>query len=174
MVLFGLIADRIGLHALVGGFAWGLVLPEERAFRQEVASKVRDLALILLLPIFFAMAGFSTDLKLLTPGVLPILALVLLVAVAGKFLAAVPARAFGRTWAEVGILGALFNTRGLLVLVAGMIGLQLEIVSVLTFTIIVIVALVTNLMTLPILNWVTQLRAPSGPLPPVAEDPARA
>ena len=91
-----------------------------------------------------------------------------------KFLAAVPARAFGLTWAEVGILGALFNTRGLLVLVAGMIGLQLEIVSVLTFTIIVIVALVTNLMTLPILNWVTQLRAPSGPLPPVAEDPARA
>jgi len=50
----------------------------------------------------------------------------------------------------------------------------MNIITNLTFTIIVVVALVTNLMTLPILNWVTQLRAPSGPLPPVAEDPARA
>lgn len=37
-------------------------------------------------------------------------------------------------------------------LVAGLIGLQLEIITTLTFTIIVIVALVTNLITLPLLN----------------------
>jgi hypothetical protein len=44
------------------------------------------------------------------------------------------------------------NTRGLLVLVAGLIGLELQIITALTFTIIVIVALVTNLMTLPLLR----------------------
>ena len=38
-------------------------------------------------------------------------------------------------------------------LVAGLIGTQLNIISTLTFTIIVVVALVTNLMTLPLLNW---------------------
>ena len=37
-------------------------------------------------------------------------------------------------------------------LVAGLIGLSLEIITTMTFTIIVIVALVTNLMTLPLLN----------------------
>jgi hypothetical protein len=34
----------------------------------------------------------------------------------------------------------------------GLIGLQLEIITTLTFTVIVIVAIVTNLMTLPLLN----------------------
>ena len=152
MVLYGLLADRIGINALVGGFAWGLILPSTPLLRQAIAAKVRDIAMIFFLPIFFAMAGFSTDLKLITVETLPVTALVLLAAIAGKFLAALPARAFGLSWGETAVLGALFNSRGLLVLVAGLIGLQLEIITRLTFTIIVVVALVTNLMTLPLLN----------------------
>ena len=67
-------------------------------------------------------------------------------------------------WLVCGILGALFNTRGLLVLVAGLIGLQFKIITNLTFTIIVIVALVTNLMTVPLLDWISarqELKTPS-------------
>ena len=162
MLLYGLIADRIGINALVGGFVWGLILPTSRMFRQIVSAKVRDIAMIFFLPIFFAMAGFSTDLKLLTVETFPIVILVLLVAIGGKFVAALPARAFNLSWNETMILGTLFNTRGLLVLVAGLIGLQLNIITILTFTIIVIVALVTNLMTLPLLRvYSNQQRAPS-------------
>jgi Kef-type K+ transport system membrane component KefB len=162
MLLYGLIADRIGVNALVGGFVWGLILPTIPMFRAIVAAKVRDIAMILFLPVFFAMAGFSTDLKLLTVETLPIIALVLLVAIGGKFVAALPARAFNLTWNETLILGTLFNTRGLLVLVAGLVGLQLDIITRLTFTIIVIVALVTNLMTLPLLRVCSnQQRVPS-------------
>jgi Kef-type K+ transport system membrane component KefB len=73
-------------------------------------------------------------------------------AILGKFLAALPAKAYGMNWHETGVLAALFNTRGLLVLVAGLIGLQFEMITTLTFTIIVVVALVTNLMTVPLLN----------------------
>jgi Kef-type K+ transport system membrane component KefB len=152
MVLYGLIADRIGINALVGGFVWGLILPNNRLLRQSIASKVRDVAMIFFLPIFFAMAGFSADLKLLSAETIPVIVLVLLAAIGGKFMAAVPGRAFGLTWNEVGVLGALFNTRGLLVLVVGLIGLQLDIITNLTFTITVVVALVTNLMTVPLLN----------------------
>jgi Kef-type K+ transport system membrane component KefB len=152
MVLYGLIAHQLGINALVGGFIWGIILPQDRALRQALGAKVRDLAMILFLPIFFAMAGFSADLKLITPQVLPALLLVLLGAIACKFLAVVPAKAFGLSWRETAMLGVLFNTRGLLVLVAGLIGLQLNIITGLTFTIIVVVALVTNLMTLPLLN----------------------
>ena len=74
------------------------------------------------------------------------------------------------SWRETGILAALFNTRGLLVLVAGLIGLQLGIINTLTMTIIAVVALVTNLMTLPLLN---AFGMPSGP-PAVAPAPAAA
>jgi len=122
--------------------------------------------MIFFLPIFFAMAGFSTDLKLLTAETLPITALVLLAAIGGKFIAAAPAKMFGLSWNEVGILGALVNARGLLVLVAGLIGIQLEIITTLTFTIIVVVALVTNLMTLPLLNLFS--RPPPQAAPAVA------
>ncbi len=152
MILFGLIAHVIGINALVGGFVWGLILPDSPPFRQALAAKVRDVAMILLLPVFFALAGFSTDLKLLTLGTLPALFFLLLGAIGGKFIGALPARAFGLSWNETLTLGALFNTRGLLVLVAGLIGLDLGIITRLTFTLIVIVALVTNLMTLPLLN----------------------
>jgi Kef-type K+ transport system membrane component KefB len=152
MVLYGLIADRIGINALVGGFAWGLILPQDRALRLSISAKVKDIAMILFLPVFFALAGFSTDLKLLKPETFGVVALVLAAAIASKFLSAMPAKAFGLEWREVGILGSLLNARGLLVLVVGLIGVTLEIITVATFTIIVVVALVTNLMTLPLLN----------------------
>jgi Kef-type K+ transport system membrane component KefB len=152
MVLYGLVAHLIGINALVGGFAWGFLLPDDRALRQAVAERVRDVAMILLLPVFFAMAGFSADLKLITLEVLPATGLVLLAAIGGKFLAALPARLTGLSWRETAVLGALFNTRGLLVLVVGLIGLQMHIITNLTFTITVVVALVTNLMTLPLLR----------------------
>jgi Kef-type K+ transport system membrane component KefB len=152
MVLFGLVAHQLNINALVGGFLWGMIVPASRSFRASIAEKVRDVAMVFLLPIFFAIAGFSTDLKLLTLATLPVIGVVLLAAIGGKFAAALPARAFGLTWRETGVIGALMNTRGLLVLVAGLIGLELQIITALTFTIIVIVALVTNLMTLPLLR----------------------
>lgn len=158
MVLYGLIAHIIGINALVGGFAWGMILPTNPALRKAIAVKVGDIAMIFFLPIFFAMAGFSTDLKLLRGETLPVIVVLLLAAIGGKFIAVAPAKMFGLSWKEVGILGALFNTRGLLVLVVGLIGLQMKIITTLTFTIIVVVALVTNLMTLPLLNLLSRRR----------------
>jgi Kef-type K+ transport system membrane component KefB len=152
MMLFGLIAHLLGINALVGGFLWGMVFPDDRQLRSAMAAKFRDVAMVFLLPVFFALAGFASDLKLLTPDTLGAVLLMLLGAIGGKFLAAVPGRAFGLSWNEVGTLGTLFNTRGLLVLVVGLIGLDLNIITSLTFTITVVVALVTNLMTLPLLN----------------------
>jgi Kef-type K+ transport system membrane component KefB len=153
MVLWGLIADRIGINALVGGFIWGALLPTDLAFRQAVAAKIHDIAMILLLPIFFALAGFSTDLKLIKVETIPVVLLVLAAAIAGKFLAAVPAKSMGLSWPQTGIIGSLMNARGLLVLVAGLIGLNFGIINTTTFTIIVVVALVTNIMTLPLLEY---------------------
>jgi Kef-type K+ transport system membrane component KefB len=164
MLVYGLIAHLIGINALVGGFAWGMILPADADLRKTLTSKVRDLAMVHFLPVFFAMSGFAADLKLLTPQTLPVVGLVLLGAVGGKFLAVMPARAFGMSWGQVGTLGALFNTRGLLVLVVGLIGLQHTIITNLTFTILVVVALVTNLMTLPLLNLFAQRPAQVAPM----------
>lgn len=152
MVIYGMISHLLQIHAMVGGFVWGVILPISLELRKEIAAKIRDLGMILFLPIFFAMSGFQTDLKQLTLSTIPAIGLMLAGAVAGKYIPALIGRNFGLSWSEVGKLGALLNTRGLLVLVAGLIGLQLQIITPITFTIFVIVALVTNLMTLPLLN----------------------
>ena len=72
--------------------SWGLILPNDRALRLSISAKVKDVAMIMFLPVFFALAGFSADLKLLTPATFGVVALVLAAAIVGKFLAAVPAR----------------------------------------------------------------------------------
>jgi Kef-type K+ transport system membrane component KefB len=156
MALYALLAHLLGIHALTGGFIWGFLLPDDAALRKDVASRVRDLALIFFLPVFFAQAGFATDLTLLRLDTLPVLLVFLGAAVLGKFASAVPAGWFGLKWSQVLSLGALFNTRGLLVLVVGLLGLEYQIITSLTFTLIVVTALVTNLMTLPVLNAVSQ------------------
>jgi Kef-type K+ transport system membrane component KefB len=164
MIAWGLFAQMVGINALVGGFLWGLTLPRDLPVRLTVSSKIRDVGMIFLLPVFFATAGFSTDLKLITMKLVPVLVVFLVAAIGVKFVAAIPAKSFGMSWNQVGILGALFNTRGLLVLVAGLIGIQLEIITPATFTIIVVVALVTNLMTLPLLRSF-YAREPKGKAP---------
>src|SRR5439155_14992747 len=95
MVLWGLLGDRVGINALVGGFIFGVIMPQDHAVRQALAVKVRDVAMIFLLPIFFAFAGFSTDLKLIHASTLGPLFIVLLAAIVGKFLAAVPGKGLG-------------------------------------------------------------------------------
>jgi Kef-type K+ transport system membrane component KefB len=153
LLLFAFIADRVGIHALVGGFLWGLIMPASFELRKTISARIADVALIFFLPVFFAVSGFATDLKTLWGGPLPAAALILLAAVGGKFLAAIPAKAMGLSWTDVGRLGALFNTRGLLILVVGLIGLQAGIFTELTFTILALVALLTNMMTLPLLDF---------------------
>lgn len=152
LILFGVLTQWLGLTTLVGGFVWGVIFPLNAKLRKGVADRVRDVALVVLLPLFFAVSGYSTDLKLLTVSSIPGILWMLAGAVGGKFLAAAFGKFLGLSWKEVGILGALLNTRGLLVLVVGLIGLQLDIITPIMFTIFVIVALVTNLMTLPLLN----------------------
>jgi Kef-type K+ transport system membrane component KefB len=78
---------------------------------------------------------------------------VLATAVVGKGGAsAVAARAMGLEWRAAGALGALLNTRGLIELIILNIGLEAGILSPLAFSILVVMALVTTVMTSPLLS----------------------
>lgn len=80
-------------------------------------------------------------------------ALVLGVAIAGKFSgAALSARATGLPWREAASLGVLVNTRGLIELVVLNVGLEAGIISPTLFTMLVLMAIVTTLMTMPLLS----------------------
>jgi len=151
--------EIIGIHALFGAFMAGVIMPANINFRNIFIDKVEDVALVLLLPLFFVFTGLRTQIGLLNePGLWQLCALVILVAVVGKFVgSAVAARFVGQSWHSSLTIGALMNTRGLMELVALNIGYDLGVLSPEMFAILVLMALVTTFMTGPALDLINRL-----------------
>ncbi|HMJ14420.1 MAG TPA: cation:proton antiporter [Polyangiaceae bacterium] len=148
--------EIIGIHALFGAFILGAVIPKEQGFAGELAGKLEDVVVVLLLPLFFAYSGLRTQIGLLdSPGAWGLCALIILVACTGKFGGSViAARLTGMPWREASALGILMNTRGLMELIVLNIGLDLGVISPMLFTMMVLMALVTTFMTTPLLEWI--------------------
>ncbi|MDY7229781.1 cation:proton antiporter [Hyalangium rubrum] len=148
--------ELIGIHALFGAFMLGAVIPKEGGLAQALAEKLEDVAVVLLLPVFFAYSGLRTQLGLLnSPEAWTICGLIIVLACLGKFGgSAVAARLTGLRWREAGAVGILMNTRGLMELIVLNLGLDLGVISPTLFTMMVIMALVTTFMTTPLLKWI--------------------
>ncbi|NWF58707.1 MAG: cation:proton antiporter [Fischerella sp.] len=155
VVASALITEFIGIHLIFGAFLLGAIMPKNAGLVRELAIKTEDFVLIFLLPVFFAYSGLRTQIGLLnSPQVWLLCALVLAVAIAGKYVGTyVAARVSGIEKREASALGWLMNTRGLTELIVLNIGLELGVISPLLFTMLVIMALVTTFMTSPLLEW---------------------
>ena len=118
--------------------------------------KTQDLVVVLLLPIFFALTGLKTRIGLLNGAEMwAYCGLVLLVAFAGKLGGVtIAGRLSGLSWREAGALGSLMNARGLVELVILNVGLEIGVISEALFTMMVVMALVTTLVTTPLLEWI--------------------
>jgi Kef-type K+ transport system membrane component KefB/nucleotide-binding universal stress UspA family protein len=152
--------EWLGIHALFGAFAMGAIMPKDPGFTHDITSKLEDITVVFLLPLFFAFTGLRTSIGLVTePEMLFYAGLILLVAVAGKFGGStLAARATGMPWRESAALGVLMNTRGLMELVILTIGLDLGVISPTLFAMMVVMALITTFMTTPLLELVYQAR----------------
>ncbi|NMH24972.1 cation:proton antiporter [Flavobacterium solisilvae] len=151
--------EVIGIHALFGAFMAGAIMPESAKFRNIFIEKVEDVAVILLLPLFFVFTGLRTEIGLINePYLWKITGYIILVAVIGKFLgSALAARFVGQNWRDSLTIGALMNTRGLMELVVLNIGYELGVLSPKVFTMMVIMALVTTFMTGPALDIINYI-----------------
>lgn len=156
LILSSFATEVIGIHALFGAFMAGTIMPEERKIRNIFIEKVEDIALVLLLPLFFVFTGLRTEIGLINdPSLWKITGLIILVAVAGKFAgSALAAKFVGQNWRNSLSIGALMNTRGLMELVVLNIGYDLGVLSPEIFSMMVIMALVTTFMTGPALDLI--------------------
>jgi Kef-type K+ transport system membrane component KefB len=155
--------EVIGIHALFGAFMAGAIMPENVKFRNIFIEKVEDVALVLLLPLFFVFTGLRTQIGLLNdPYLWKVTGLIILVAVVGKFVgSALAAKFIGQNWKDSLTIGALMNTRGLMELVVLNIGYDLGVLTPEIFAMMVIMALVTTFMTGPsldLINWAFKSR----------------
>jgi len=146
--------EAIGVHPLFGAFLAGVCFPRIEHWQTAVRTRLDMIVSILLLPLFFALTGMRTRLDLLSGGRIWLwTGIVLIVAVAGKMGgAALAARWTGQSWRNALGLGALLNTRGLVELVVLNIAYNAHVFSPTLFTMLVVMALVTTMITTPILN----------------------
>ena len=161
LLLSAYATEVMGIHALFGAFLAGIIMPANETLRKMIVQKIEDVALILLLPLFFAVTGLRTYIGLLNErDIWLVFLLILVVAVTGKFGAtAVAARISGESLKDSLSLGALMNTRGLVEVVVLNIGYDLHILTPVVFTLMVLMALITTCMTNPILNLINRIWA---------------
>jgi len=146
--------EAIGVHPLFGAFMAGVCFPRVERWQTAMRAKLDMLVSVLLLPLFFALTGMRTRLDLLNGGRVWFWAgIVLVAAVFGKMGgAALAARWNGQTWKDAAALGALLNTRGLVELIVLNIAYNVGAFTPTLFTMLVVMALVTTMITTPILN----------------------
>lgn len=159
----------IGVHAIFGAFLAGMICPKENGFNIKVAEKIEDLIGALFLPLYFTLSGLNTNVGLLDSGIVWAYVFgVCGVAFFAKFLGATAAARFsGMLWRECFAIGSLMSCKGLveLIVLVGIavffihsreanssqnIGLQAKILGTRTFTIFVVMALVTTFATSPL------------------------
>lgn len=155
VLLAALATDAIGIHAIFGAFLMGVLIPHDSRLARDVGRKLTDVVTVLLLPAFFAFTGLRTQIGLVSSGSEWIMCgVIVAVAMVGKFGGAMfGSRVTGHSWREALAVGALMNTRGLMELIVLNIGLDLGVISPALFAMMVLMALVTTMMTGPILHF---------------------
>ena len=153
-LISGAVTEWIGVHLIFGAFLWGLAMPRYGPLHEALELRLHAVVIQLMLPLFFAISGLNTRLLALNSLDLWLAtAVVLLVAVAGKFVGTwATARLSGVPPQEAQALGWLVNTRGLTELVILNVGLSLGVISTTLFSIGVLMAITTTLMTGPLLE----------------------
>lgn len=155
-----LATELIGVHALFGAFIAGVAMPPSKRFREQLAVRMENFSSLFLLPLFFAFSGLRTQVALLNdPASWLVCFGVIGLATLGKLGGTMAtARLTGMGWNDSFALGALMNTRGLVELVALNIGYDLGILSPRIFAMLVLMALVTTLLTGPLLNLAERIK----------------
>jgi Kef-type K+ transport system membrane component KefB len=154
LLVSALITEAIGIHALFGAFLLGAVVPHDSLIARELHRRLGDVVVVLLLPVFFAFTGLRTQIGLIAGAEQWLLCGgIIVVACLGKFGGTTAAaRLTGLPWRDSSALGILMNTRGLMELIVLDIGLQLKVITPTLFAMLVLMAVVTTLMTTPILH----------------------
>ncbi len=160
IILIGILASsyvtaEIGIHHIFGAFVFGAIMPREdtHGLFHEILERLENVSVLLLLPVFFVATGLNVSFDGLEAGSLGTLGLILLTACAGKFIGAtVGARTQRIPLRKAAAIGTLMNTRGLTELIILGIGREKGVLDDELFTLLVVMAVFTTVITEPVLR----------------------
>ncbi|WP_461611142.1 cation:proton antiporter [Cytobacillus kochii] len=142
--------DYIGVYSVFGGFMMGLIMPKNKVFEQQVRSKLEDIVVVFLVPIFFTYSGINTQFTTLNISMLIMFLIILIFSSISKYASClITMRAAGFGWRESSGVGSLMNARGLMELIVLNVGLTYNIISQDLFSLMVWMAIITTAMALP-------------------------
>lgn len=155
MIAMALTTHFIGVHTVLGAFVSGVLIGESPILTKYIDAQLRGLILAFFMPVFFGMAGLSTDLTVLArPDILLLAIGLIAVASLGKFAGAfLGAEIGGLTRREAIAVGCGMNARGSTEIIVATIGLSLGALSQTLFTMIVTMAVATTMAMPLMLRW---------------------
>jgi Kef-type K+ transport system membrane component KefB len=161
------VTASLGLQPVFGGFLAGLAMRSRHRAPDAEVLRSMDQAGGLLLPLFFVVTGLSLNVGAVRGDALILLVVILAIASVGKFAPAYGmSRACGLDPRQSATVATLVNTRGLTELIALNVGLEDGVIHQRLFTILILMALITTLLTGPLL---TLIRPPQAPKPAAVE-----
>jgi len=150
----GICTYQLHIFTIFGGFLAGLLFHRNKPFVEAWSRQVGKFVLVFFLPVFFTYTGLRTNvLGLATQSDWTWLSIILAASILGKVVPVyIASRLSGFNRKESTILGSLMNTRALMELIVLNIGFDLGFIPQNVFTMLVIMAVVTTIMTGPLLR----------------------
>jgi Kef-type K+ transport system membrane component KefB len=159
------ITQATGLHAVVGAFLVGALLDEET--RHAAAAKLDMPTSLLLLPFFFLDTGVQARITLGDPLIWTVFGLGLAVCLIPKVASTVAlGLVSGEKIAFAALAGILLQTKGLMELVIVTVFRDVGIVGQATYSALVLVALASTALTMPLARLSIRLLGTGDPGPP--------
>lgn len=150
----GMTTYQLGIFAIFGGFTMGVLLHDRLGFVAAWKERVGSFVNVFFLPIFFTYTGLRTDIGSLHDATAWAWCLgVIAVATLGKFGACwLAARVAGLSGPQARVIGIMMNTRALMELIVINVGYDLGVVGREMFTMLVLMAIVSTVITTPALR----------------------
>ncbi|HEX8517011.1 MAG TPA: cation:proton antiporter [Bacteroidia bacterium] len=155
LLVCALLTDYIGLYSVFGGFVLGLVIPRKQFIVKGISDKMKDMTVVLLLPLFFTFSGLNANLLVMKElNVFIPCIMILLFSFLGKYvISAIVMKGSGFSWRESSAIGGMMNARGLMELVIANIGLMYGVITPVLYSILVLMAIISTFAAMPIYNW---------------------
>lgn len=151
--------EWIGIHAIFGSFLAGVALGHSTHLRERTRTTIDQFVSFIFAPLFFASIGLKVN---FVTHFDPLLTLtVLTLALSGKVTgSALGGRFGGLPWRDALGVGFGMSAQGTMGIILGVLALQFELISQPVFVSLVVMALVTSLVSGPMLQWILRLKKP--------------
>jgi len=145
---YGMVAELIGLSAIVGAFVAGVSLEGVGLKNSKSFKEGAEYLRIIFASVFFVSLGVLADISTMTMELMGFVLVVTLVAIITKLVGCgLPAKAMGMNWRDATILGVGMVPRGEVAMIVALLALNQGIIEQPAYVALVLMALLTTIVT---------------------------